>query len=60
MAHAGVAEARLLDEVQLPVCPIVLGAGKSLFSGVTGKPWWTLSRSRAFQNDRVFLAYNCA
>jgi len=53
---AQLAEARLIDEVQLLVCPVVLGAGKSLFAGVTGKPWWTLSRSRPFKNGRVFLA----
>lgn len=47
----------LIDEVQLLVCPVVLGAGKSQFAGVTGKPWWTLSRSRSFKNGRVFMAY---
>jgi dihydrofolate reductase len=56
---AQLAAARLLDEVQLLVCPVVLGAGKSLFTGVTGRPWWTLSRSKAFKNGRVFLAYHC-
>jgi dihydrofolate reductase len=54
---AQLAEARLIDEVQLLVCPVVLGAGKSQFAGVTGKPWWTLSRSKTFKNGRVFLAY---
>ena len=57
---AQLAQARLLDEVQLLVCPVVLGSGKSQFAGVTGKPWWTLSRSRTFKNGRVFLAYQCA
>jgi dihydrofolate reductase len=56
---AQLAEARLLDEVQLLVCPVVLGAGKSQFAGLTGKPWWTLLRSRTFKNGRVFLAYSC-
>ena len=54
---AQLTEARLIDELQLMMCPVMLGAGKSLFSGVTGKPWWTLSRSRTFKNGRVFLAY---
>jgi dihydrofolate reductase len=49
--------AGLIDEVQLLVCPVMLGAGKSQFAGVAGKPWWTLSRSRTFKNGRVFLAY---
>jgi len=56
---AQLAAARLLDEVQLLVCPVVLGAGKSQFAGVTGRPWWTLSRSKAFKNGRIFLAYHC-
>ena len=54
---AQLTEARLIDELQLMMCPVMLGAGKSLFSGVTGKPWWTLSQSRTFKNGRVFLAY---
>jgi dihydrofolate reductase len=54
---AQLAAAGLIDEVQLFVCPVVLGSGKSQFAGVSGKPWWTLSRSKAFKNGRVFLAY---
>ena len=54
---AQLAQARLIDEVQLMICPVVLGSGKSQFGGVTGKPLWTLSRSRTFKNGRVFLAY---
>jgi len=57
---AQLAQARLLDEVQLLICPVVLGVGKSQFAGVTGKPWWTLSRSKTFKNGRVFVAYHCA
>jgi len=54
---AQLVEAGLVDEVQLMVCPVVLGSGKSQFAGVTSKPLWTLSRSRTFRNGRVFLAY---
>lgn len=57
---AQLAEARLIDEVQLLVCPVMLGSGRSQFAGVTGKPWWNLSRSKTFQNGRVFLAYSRA
>jgi hypothetical protein len=39
---------------------VVLGSGKSQFAGVSGKPWWSLSRSKTFQNGRVFLAYSRA
>ena len=54
---AQLAKAALLDEVQLMVVPVVLGSGKSQFADVGGKPWWTLSRSKTFENGRVFLAY---
>lgn len=54
---AQLAEARLIDEVQLLVCPVILGSGKSQFAGVSGRPWWTLSRPRTFKSGRVFLAY---
>ena len=40
------------------VVPVVLGTGKSHFAGVTGKPWWTLSRSKTFRNGRLFVAYS--
>lgn len=54
---AQAAAAGLLDEVQLMIVPVILGAGKSLFSGVARKPWWKLSRSKTFANGRVFVAY---
>lgn len=54
---AQLAAAGLIDEVQLLVCPVMLGSGKSQFAGVGGEPRWTLSRSRTFNNGRVFLAY---
>jgi len=54
---AQLAEARLIDEVQLLICPVVLGSGKSHFAGVTGKPRWKLARSRTFKNGRVIVAY---
>ncbi|MDF2118422.1 dihydrofolate reductase family protein [Roseiarcaceae bacterium H3SJ34-1] len=50
--------AGLVDDVQLLVCPVLLGSGRSMFAGVTGEPRWTLSHSRTFKNGRVFLAYN--
>lgn len=54
---AQLAQARLVDEIQLLICPVMLGAGKSMFSGVRGHPWWKLSRSKTFDNGRVFVAY---
>jgi len=52
--------AGLIDELQLLICPVLLGSGKSQFAGVGGKPRWTLSRSKTFNNGRVFLAYTKA
>jgi len=57
---AQLAETRLIDEVQLLLCPVVLGSGKSHFADVAGKPWWRLSRCLTFNNGRVFLAYERA
>jgi dihydrofolate reductase len=54
---AQLAAADLIDEVQLMLVPVVLGAGKSQFSGANGKAWWALARSRTFSNGRVYLAY---
>jgi dihydrofolate reductase len=54
---AQLAQARLIDEVQLVICPVVLGSGRSLFADVTGRPQWSLSRSKTFENGRVFVAY---
>jgi dihydrofolate reductase len=57
---AQLAKAGLIDEVQLLVCPVVLGAGKSQFAEVFGQPRWRLSQSKTFANGRVFLAYGRA
>jgi dihydrofolate reductase len=51
------ARARLIDEIQLLICPVVLGSGKNQFADVAGKPRWALSRSKTFKNGRVFVAY---
>jgi dihydrofolate reductase len=57
---AQLAAVDLIDDVQLLVCPIVLGSGKSQFAGVADRPRWSLSRSKTFKNGRVFLAYSRA
>lgn len=57
---AQLAEAGLIDEVQLMVCPVVLGSGRSQFDGVSDWLRWTPSRSKTFKNGRVFLAFKKA
>jgi dihydrofolate reductase len=55
---AQLTQAGLVDEIQLLVCPVVLGSGRSQFAAVSGRPSWSLSRSKTFKNGRVFLAYS--
>jgi dihydrofolate reductase len=50
-------EAGLIDEFQLVLCPIILGAGRTLFEGVTTRPFLTRTHSRTFKNGNVFLRY---
>jgi len=49
--------AGLIDDYQLMVCPVILGGGRTLFEGTTGKPMLKLTSSRTFKNSRVFLHY---
>jgi dihydrofolate reductase len=54
------AEARLVDEYQLVVTPMILGRGRSLFETVTSRLTLTLTQSRAFGNGNVVLWYRPA
>jgi dihydrofolate reductase len=49
--------AGLIDDYQLLVCPVILGGGRTLFEGTTGKPVLKLANSRTFSNGKVFLHY---
>jgi len=51
------ADARLIDTLQVVVNPIVLGAGKPLFSGLTRRLDLVLTNTRAFRNGSVVLGY---
>jgi dihydrofolate reductase len=57
---AQLTDARLVDDYQLVVVPIVLGRGRSLFDGVGGKPRMKLVESRPFRNGNVVLSYQLA
>ncbi len=54
---AQMTQADLVDQFQLVVCPIVLGAGRTLFEGVTRRPALNRVQERAFGNGNVFLRY---
>lgn len=50
----------LIDEYQVAVKPLVLGAGRTMFEGVTRRLDLRLTRSRAFANGSVVLWYEPA
>jgi dihydrofolate reductase len=54
---AQLTEARLIDEYQIVLKPIVLGSGKTMFEGVTHPVGLTLTDERAFKNANVVLSY---
>ncbi|MBI3567224.1 MAG: dihydrofolate reductase [Gemmatimonadetes bacterium] len=54
---AQLTQARLIDEYQFVVCPVVLGAGRTMFDGVTDLLALRRIESRAFANGNVFLRY---
>lgn len=51
------AQAGLINEYQIVVNPIVLGAGRTLFEGVTAPLPLQLTATRAFGNGNVVLNY---
>jgi dihydrofolate reductase len=54
---AALARANLIDEYGIMLRPVILGDGKRLFAGVTGRPRLALESTRRFENGSVFLRY---
>src|SRR5581483_4158395 len=52
------ARAGLIDEFQIVVNPVVLGAGRPLFDGIKKPLPLELVKSRAFANGNVLLCYS--
>ena len=53
-------QARLIDEYQVVLSPIVLGSGRTLFETVENRISLTLTRTRAFKNGNVVAWYEPA
>jgi dihydrofolate reductase len=51
------APAGLIDEYQIVVNPIVLGAGRTMFDGLTDQLRLKLIKSRTFSNGKVYVCY---
>jgi dihydrofolate reductase len=54
---AQLTDARLVDDYQVVVVPIVLGAGRTMFDGVRDRLALELTDSRAFGNGNVLMRY---
>ena len=54
------AQANLIDQYQLIVNPIVLGAGRTLFEGMKNQVRLKRTQSRTFKNGNVLLTYEPA
>ena len=51
------AEAGLIDEFQLLITPVAIGAGRTIFEGIAKKIDLELISSRTFKNGKVLLLY---
>ena len=51
------AKTGLIDEYQIILNPIALGAGRTMFEGIRERLNLKLTKSRTFKNGKVFLCY---
>ncbi len=51
------AQEGLVDELQMVMCPVVIGRGKTMFETVSGRLAFRLKSCRAFRNGLVVLTY---
>jgi|ERR1700733_1810681 len=54
---AQLAPEKLIDEYQMVVNPIVLGTGRTMFEGIGERLNFKLTKTKTFQNGRIFLTY---
>ena len=54
---AQLAQAKMIDGLQVVICPLVLGGGKRLFDSVLTTLNLALTDTRAFKNGSVLLSY---
>ncbi len=57
---APLAAAGLIDSYQVVVCPIVLGAGRTMFQGLPRPLRLKPTQSRQFRNGKIFITYEPA
>ncbi len=57
---AALAREGLVDEFQILVNPVALGAGRTMFEGLEKPLRLSLSESRSFRNGKVFFRYRAA
>lgn len=57
---AQLAAVALIDEFQVIMDPVALGAGRSMFAGLPLPLQFHLTKSRVFRNGKIFLAYEPA
>jgi dihydrofolate reductase len=50
-------QARLIDEYQIAVVPVIIGRGRTMFEGLTERVALKLTATRVFRNGNVVLTY---